>query len=133
MENLEILSPVGSEESFYCAINNGADAVYLGLKNFNARDKAQNFNVENIRGYVEYAHLHNVKVYVTVNTILTDSELPKMLEMVEGAVNAKVDAFIIQDFGVATLLKNTFKGIISNIYGTMCIINSNNSFPKNHR
>ncbi|MBQ9792160.1 MAG: U32 family peptidase [Clostridia bacterium] len=111
MSNLEILAPVGSEKSFYCAINNGADAVYLGLKNFNARDKAQNFNVENIRDYVEYAHLHNVKVYITVNTILTDSELPKMLEMVEGAVNARVDAFIVQDLGVATLLKNTFNNI----------------------
>ena len=111
MSNLEILAPVGSEDSFYCAINNGADAVYLGLKNFNARDKAQNFSVENIRDYVEYAHLHNVKVYITVNTVLTDSELPKMLEMVEGAVNAKVDAFIVQDLGVASLLKNTFKGI----------------------
>lgn len=111
MSNLEILAPVGSEQSFYCAINNGADAVYLGLKNFNARDKAQNFSVENIRNYVKYAHLHNVKVYVTVNTILTDEELPQLLDMVESAVNAKVDAFIVQDLGVATLLKNTFKGI----------------------
>lgn len=111
MSNLEILAPVGSKQSFYCAINNGADAVYLGLKNFNARDKAQNFDVENIREYVKYAHLHNVKVYITVNTILTDSEIPKMLEMVEGAIKAKADAFIVQDLGVATLLKNTFKDI----------------------
>lgn len=112
MSNLEILSPVGEEKSFYCAIASGADAVYLGLKNFNARDKAQNFNCENLRQYVEYAHLFGVKVYITVNTILTDEEIPEMLAMVKSAYLSKVDAFIVQDFGVAYILKNTFKNIV---------------------
>ena len=112
MNNLEILSPVGDEKSFYCAINNGADAIYLGLKNFNARDKAQNFNTENLRDYVKFAHLHNVKVYVTINTILTDEELPQLVEMVDCATKSKVDAFIVQDLGVAKCLKENFKNIV---------------------
>ena len=111
LKNLEVLSPVGDEKSFFCAINNGADAIYLGLKNFNARDKAQNFNTDNLRDYVKYAHLHNVKVYVTVNTILIDDEISQLIEMIEGATKAKVDAFIVQDLGVAKVLKNSFKNI----------------------
>jgi len=108
----EVLAPVGNEENFYAAINNGADAVYLGLKNFNARDKAQNFNSDNIASFVNYAHLNNVKVYVTINTILTDSEINAMLNMVADCVKAKVDAYIVQDFGVATILKKAFKNIV---------------------
>lgn len=112
MSSLEILAPVGDEKNFYCAIANGADAVYLGLKNFNARDKAQNFTTENLREYVKYAHIRGVKVYVTVNTILVDSEIEKLIEMVDFATQAKVDAFIVQDLGVATVLKKTFKNIV---------------------
>lgn len=112
MTNFEILAPVGDEKNFYMAINNGADAIYLGLKNFNARDKAQNFDCENIRHYVQFAHLFGVKVYVTINIILTNEEIPLLLEMVKRCVESKVDAFIVQDLGVAYLLKNTFNNIV---------------------
>ena len=112
MKDLEILAPVGSKENFYIAINNGADAVYLGLKDFNARDKAENFNVDNIKEYVDYAHVFGVKVYVTINIIITDNELPRLIDMVRSCIKAKVDAFIVQDLGVAYLLKNTFKNIV---------------------
>ena len=66
---LELLAPAGNEESFFAAINNGADAVYLGLSDFSARKNAANFSVENLAYYVNYAHLFNAKVYVAVNTL----------------------------------------------------------------
>ena len=112
MKEFEILSPVGEEKSFYAAINNGANAVYMGLKNFNARDKAENFNTGNLRNYVKYAHLHGVKVYITVNTILTNAEIPSLVEMIRECLISKVDAFIVQDLGVATVLKKTFPNIV---------------------
>ncbi|MBR1984602.1 MAG: U32 family peptidase, partial [Clostridia bacterium] len=112
MKEFEILSPVGDEKSFYAAINNGANAIYMGLKNFNARDKAENFNTENLRSFVKFAHLYSVKVYITVNTILTNGEIPSLVEMIRECVKSKVDAFIVQDFGVATVLKNTFPNIV---------------------
>lgn len=112
MKSLEILSPAGSVESFFAAINNGADAVYLGLQSFNARDKADNFTTENIANYVRIAHLFGVKVYLTVNTVVTDLEMDKVKELVSVAVDAKVDAFIVQDLGVLKMLKDNFKNIV---------------------
>ena len=66
--NIELLAPVGSQESLYAAIQNGANAVYLGGKLFNARQYASNFNNEELMEAINYAHLRGVKVYVTVNT-----------------------------------------------------------------
>ena len=112
MKSLEVLSPAGDIESFYVAVNNGADAVYLGLKNFNARNKAGNFDFESLKTAVDYAHLFGVKVYITLNTIVTDEEMQELLLLVYEAVQCKVDAFIIQDLGVASVLKNTYKNIV---------------------
>lgn len=132
MKSLEVLSPAGSIDSFFAAINNGCDAVYLGLQDFNARDKADNFTTENIKDYVRIAHLFNVKVYLTVNTIVTDFEMDKLRELISFAVDAKVDAYIVQDLGVAKMLKDNFKGIVlhastqmgvHNLYGAKVIEN----------
>lgn len=109
---LEILAPVGDENGIKIAINSGANAVYFGLPKFNARAKATNITLENLAEVVKYCHLFNVKVYVTINTIVKDSEVKDFLEMVRFALNAKVDAFIIQDLGMAYLLRNQFKGIV---------------------
>lgn len=109
---LEILAPVGDENGIKIAINSGANAVYFGLPKFNARAKATNITLENLADIVKYCHLLNVKVYVTINTIVKDSEVKDFLEMVKFALNAKVDAFIIQDLGMAYLLRNQFKGIV---------------------
>lgn len=109
---LEILSPAGSPECFYADINAGANAVYLGLSEFNARMKAHNFTTQNIREFVKHAHKFGVKVYITVNTLLTNDDFEPFLEMVKHLVKSKVDAFIVQDLGVAHLLKNSFKNII---------------------
>lgn len=112
MNNLELLAPAGNMDNLKVAVNNGADAVYLGMQNFNARNKAGNFDESNIKDVVDFCHLHNVKVYLTVNTIIKDSEIEDLLDMVKVAVCANVDAYIVQDFGVALLLKNTFENIV---------------------
>ena len=70
---IELLAPAGNEKSFFSAINNGANAVYIGLSDFSARKNADNFNTENLKYYISYAHLFNVKVYVAVNTLVKDS------------------------------------------------------------
>ena len=71
---LEVLAPAGNLECFYAAINSNADAIYLGLSSFNARMKADNFTEENIREVTKFAHLHGVKIYVTVNILLEDQD-----------------------------------------------------------
>ena len=109
---MELLAPVGDLKSFYAAVYNGADAVYLGLQNFNARMKADNFNVDNIAEIVEFAHIYHVKVYVTINILIQDSEVGEFLATVRACVRAKVDAFIIQDIGMAQLLLAQFPNIV---------------------
>lgn len=109
---LELLAPAGDMSAFHTAINSGADAVYLGLDNFNARMRAQNFNTDNIGEVVAYAHFYGVKVYVTINTILQNDEFSELISLVKVAVGAGVDAFLVQDLGVAKVLKDCFEGIV---------------------
>ncbi|QIB27204.1 U32 family peptidase [Caloranaerobacter azorensis] len=104
-EKVELLAPVGSIESLYAAVENGADAVYLGGKMFNARQYASNFDREELKKAVEYAHIKDVKVYVTVNILLSDSEFKEALEYISFLYNIDVDAIIIQDLGLASLVK----------------------------
>ena len=111
MKKVELLAPSGDLESLQAAINNGADAVYLGLGDFNARAKSTYFTTENIRENIKLAHLFGVKVYITINTLVTDDEMPRFLDLVKTCVLAKADAFIVQDFGCAYLLKNLFPNI----------------------
>ena len=73
---LELLSPAGSPEGVIAAVQNGADAVYMGMGAFNARRSAKNFTDDDFAAAVHYCHLHGVKVYLTLNTLLTDRELP---------------------------------------------------------
>ena len=110
--NIEILAPAGDIDSFKCAINNGANAIYLGMSKFNARAKSQSFNEENIKEYVDLAHLFSVKVYLTINTLIKDEEISDFLKLVEAGIKANIDAFIIQDFGMAKLLKECFPNIV---------------------
>ena len=76
---LELLAPAGSYEAFKAAVENGADAVYLGGKNFSARASAANFDLEELRKAVRYAHERQVKVYVTVNILIADQEFQELL------------------------------------------------------
>lgn len=111
-ENLEILSPAGNPECFLTALNNGTDAIYLGLDIFNARMKAQNFTKENIREYIKLAHSYGVKVYITINTLLNDEDFDDLVSLVNFLTQAKADAFIVQDLGVTYILKKCFKNIV---------------------
>ena len=77
----EILAPAGSKEQLLAAVNNGCDAVYLGLDGFNARMKAPNFTAENIAEWVDFCHLYGVKVYVTVNTSVKTTNLTAHLQL----------------------------------------------------
>ncbi len=97
----ELLAPAGSTESLVAAVQSGADAVYLGLSSFNARASAQNFDVENIGQWVDYAHVRGVKVHVTLNTLVKDGELSEAVALAKEADKAGVDAFIVQDLGLA--------------------------------
>ncbi len=109
---MELLAPVGDLQSFYAAVYNGADAVYLGLQNFNARIKADNFTTDNIAEVVRFAHLYGVKVYVTVNILVADHEVDDFIAIVRACVQAHVDAYIVQDLGMAQLLLQRFPGIV---------------------
>lgn len=109
---LELLAPSGDIKSLDAAINCGCDAVYLGLEDFNARMRAENFTADNLARYVRRAHFFGVKVYLTINTILHNNELNKLFDIVKAAVLAKVDAYIVQDLGVAAVLKKRFEGIV---------------------
>ena len=95
----EILAPAGSPQALIAAVRSGADAVYLGIKNLNARRSAENFDDEQLKEAVAYCHKHNVKVHLTLNTLVSDGELEKAQEAVQLACEAGVDAIIVQDIG----------------------------------
>ena len=101
----EILSPAGSWESMVAAVQNGADAVYLGVGTFNARRSAKNFAPEDLLAAVQYCHLRDTKVYLTVNTLLGDRELEEVADLLRLASRCGVDAIIAQDWGVFTLAR----------------------------
>ena len=92
---IELLAPAGNEECFFAAINNGADAVYLGLDSFSARKNAGNFTKDNINYFVSYAHTTGVKVYVALNTIVKDEELKDFLLTAYYACSVGADALIV--------------------------------------
>ncbi len=111
MNEMELLAPAGNAECLNVAINNGANAVYLGLNAFNARGNIENFNQNNLKENVKRAHLFGVRVFVTLNTLVCDEEVPEVLGLVRMAIDAKVDAFIVQDIGLAYLLRKKFPNI----------------------
>ena len=111
MKKPELLLPAGNTETLIAAVEGGADAVYLGLKEFNARGRATNFSIFQLRNAVDYAHKHNVKVYLTLNTVIKNDELSKLIDTIYQVNQVGVDAVIIQDLGVAYIIKNFFKNL----------------------
>lgn len=105
MNKIEILAPCGSFESVMAAVRSGADAIYLGAKEFSARASAENFDYIQLKKAVDYCHVAGVKVYLTINTIVFDDELEKIKEVIINSAKAKIDAVIVQNIGVATLVK----------------------------
>ena len=111
MKNMELLAPAGSMESLKVAVYNGADAVYLGIKEFNARNNIQGFSIETLPEAVDFAHLFGVKVYLALNILFKDEELQSALDVVADANNIGVDAFIVQDLGLVHLINKYYPNI----------------------
>ncbi|MFU0831931.1 MAG: DUF3656 domain-containing protein [Oscillospiraceae bacterium] len=102
--NIEILAPAGSQESLTAAVRAGADAVYLGGTRFSARAGAKNFSEEELQSVVRYCHARDVKVYLAINTLMLEEELPAALDFARFACSLPVDAILVQDMGLASLL-----------------------------
>ncbi len=105
--NPELLAPAGSPESMQAAVESGADAVYLGWGGFNARRGAQNFSEEEFAQALAYCHIRGVRVFLTLNILLTDRELPGALETARSASRLGIDAVLVQDWGLFDLLRRT--------------------------
>ena len=100
---MELLVPAGDMNSFYAALNGGADAIYLAFKNFGARSYAKNFTNEELKTVLRLGKIYGVKIYVTMNTLIKESEVSSFLEEVEFLYNLGVDAILMQDFGMISL------------------------------
>ncbi|MHB8811168.1 MAG: U32 family peptidase, partial [Desulfobulbaceae bacterium] len=107
-QRLELLAPAGSLEAFFAALDNGADAVYCGLKEFSARVKAKNFTLAEVERLTASAHRERKKLYVTLNTLIKEAELPKLIDILAGLAGMGVDGIIIQDLGVWRLARTWF-------------------------
>ena len=101
----ELLSPAGSPEALRAAVQSGADAVYLGMGSFNARRSAKNFSEEDFAAALRYCHERGVRVFLTLNTLLSDRELPEALATARLASRLGVDAVLVQDWGLFALLR----------------------------
>ena len=106
MRKPELLAPAGSMTMLRAAVDAGADAVYLGLQQYNARIHADNFTLETLREALDYAHLRNSKVYITLNTLIDDEEMMDAVELALNAYMQGADAFLVQDKGLACYLAN---------------------------
>ena len=102
---LELLAPAGSMEALRAAVQNGANAVYLGCGMFNARQSAKNFTPQTLTEAVKYCHVRGVAVHLTLNTLVSDKETSDLCDLIRHAANSAVDAFIVQDLGVAQLCR----------------------------
>lgn len=118
---VEILAPAGSIESVYAAVRCGADAVYVGGDRFSARANATNFTDEELSEAVGYCHLHNVKIYRAMNTLVFDSELEAFLEAAKFSAETGIDALIVQDVGAAYMLKQALPDMKLNASTQMSI------------
>ncbi|TYQ16810.1 UNVERIFIED_CONTAM: putative protease [Acetivibrio alkalicellulosi] len=110
-KNVELLSPCGHWESFLAAVENGADAVYLGGKDFSARQFASNFDNEILKQAIKYAHLRSVNVYLTMNTLISDDELKSALNFLNEAYCLGIDGVIVQDIGLAKEISRFFPNL----------------------
>lgn len=108
MKHIELLAPVGKFENALAAIENGADAIFVGGKAFNARQYANNFDGDELKQIVEYCKLRNVKTHITVNTLIKEDEIEELVAYLGYLYHLGVDAVIVQDFGVARIVKTYF-------------------------
>ena len=104
---IEILSPVGNKQSLISAIRSGADAVYFGVGKFNARRNAENFSNNDLKYISGYCKIRGVKTYLALNTLISDEEFDEALNVVKSACEAGIDAIIINDLGLASVVKKS--------------------------
>ena len=110
-EKPELLAPAGSLESFFAALEKGADAVYAGLQDFSARARAKNFTLAQMERMLAYAHSQNRKIYITLNTLVKEKELPQLVDTLAALAGMRADGVILQDLAVARLIRNHFPSI----------------------
>ncbi len=124
MAKKELLAPAGDIEAGYAALYYGADAVYLGLKQFSARATANNFDAQELNEFTGYVHSLGRKVFVTINTVLQESELADLIKNLDICRAAKVDALIVQDLGVARIVKKYYPEIALHASTQMAVHNA---------
>ena len=111
MKKIELLAPAGNMEALKAAVQARCDAVYIGGQHFGARAFSKNFSNEEIVEAIKYAHLYGVKVYITINTLVYDDEVPDFLKYIEFIHKNNVDAVLVQDLGMFDLIRNTFPNL----------------------
>lgn len=119
----ELLSPAGDFESLKAAVQNGANAIYLGASSFNARANASNFSLEELEEAIFYCKLRNVKVYLTLNTLINNDEIHEATNLAVSAYNLGIDGIIIQDLGLAKILHDNYPEIPLHASTQMTIYN----------
>ena len=120
---VELLAPSGNFESLYSAVENSADAVYLGLKKFSARNFAKNFDLEDIPYIREYLYVKSKKLYITINTLIKETEIKELFEILEKLNKFKVDAIIFQDLSIIKLVNEYFPEL--NLHASTQLTNIN--------
>ncbi len=108
---IELLAPAGDVDSITAAIAAGADAIYCGLDRFNARNRAQNISLADLDVILHIAHQHHCSIFITLNIIIVESEIPALVNLLNKLANTSVDGVIVQDFGLLYLLANYFPGL----------------------
>lgn len=111
MNKIELLVPVGDFDCLKAAVQNGADAVYLGSSNFNARSSATNFNIDELEKAIDYAHLRNVQVHLTLNTLIKNDEFESAINLAKSAYELGIDSIIVQDLGLGSFLIKNFPNL----------------------
>ena len=107
-KKIELLAPAGDFDCVKAAVQNGADAIYLGFSSFSARASAQNFTIQELKQAIDYAHIRNVKIHLALNTLIKNKEFDEALAIAKLAYEYGVDAIIVQDLGLATTLIKHF-------------------------
>jgi putative protease len=123
-EKPELLAPAGGMRALIAAVVNGADAVYLGAQAFSARGYASNFSEKEQEEAIDYAHLRGVKVYFTINTLLKDEEINSALKLLFRLREMGVDAIIIQDLGLISLVRKYLPDLLLHASTQMTLHNS---------
>ena len=109
--NIELLAPGGDVEAIKAAVIAGANAVYCGLDNFNARNRASNLTFDDLSGILRLAHKYDCEVFLTLNVVILEQEIPSLIKLLNKLINSGIDGIIVQDLGVFNLVKKHFPSL----------------------